>query len=81
MEERHKNLENKIDKIQKEVNNVNITVARIETLLSEGIIRRIENIEHEMEEQKKRQDTRNKIIVSAFIPIIAKMIMDLIIGL
>lgn len=81
MEERHKNLENKIDKIQKEVNTVNITVARIETLLSEGIIRRIENIENELEEQKQRQDTRNKIIVSAFIPIIAKMIMDLIIGL
>lgn len=81
MEERHKNLEDKMDKIQKEVNTVNITVARIETLLSEGIIRRIENLEHELEEQKQRQDTRIKVIVSAFIPIIAKMIMDLIIGL
>lgn len=81
MEERNKNLEDKIDKIQKEVNTVNITVARIETLLSEGIIRRIENLEHELEEQKQRQDTRIKVIVSAFIPIIAKMIMDLIIRL
>lgn len=79
MEQEKDKLYTKIENINKEIGVLQVGFARIEILLSESYLRRIEILEKKQENYEEEQKARNRWIWSLILPLVIKQLYDLIV--